>query len=49
VLDPVYGGKAFHGLLRELADGRFADARNILFIHTGGIFGLPPYADALPV
>jgi D-cysteine desulfhydrase len=49
VLDPVYGGKAFHGLLRELADGRFADARNILFIHTGGIFGLPPYADALPL
>jgi D-cysteine desulfhydrase len=48
VLDPVYGGKAFHGLLRELADGRFADARNILFIHTGGIFGLQPYADSLP-
>jgi D-cysteine desulfhydrase len=49
VLDPVYGGKAFHGLLRELADGRFAGARNILFIHTGGIFGLSPYADALPL
>lgn len=49
VLDPVYGGKAFHGLLQELAVGRFADARNILFIHTGGIFGLAPYADALPL
>ena len=42
ILDPVYTGKAFHGLLQELADGRFADCRDIVFIHTGGIFGLFP-------
>ena len=47
LLEPVYSGKAFRGLTREL-DGRFADAQNILFIHTGGIFGLSAYASDLP-
>jgi D-cysteine desulfhydrase len=45
LLDPTYTGKAFFGLLAELQKGRFAPARageecNILFIHTGGLFGL---------
>lgn len=40
VLDPVYTGKAFYGLLRELEAGRFDDCRDIVFVHTGGIFGL---------
>jgi D-cysteine desulfhydrase len=40
VLDPVYTGKAFYGLLQELAAGRFDDCDDIVFIHTGGIFGL---------
>ncbi|GAB3276424.1 1-aminocyclopropane-1-carboxylate deaminase/D-cysteine desulfhydrase [Parahaliea aestuarii] len=40
VLDPVYTGKAFYGMLRELERGRFADCRDIVFVHTGGIFGL---------
>ena len=44
VFDPVYSGKAFHGLLREIAAGRFASAQDIVFIHTGGIFGVFPYA-----
>src|SRR5690606_5091416 len=39
VLDPVYTGKAFHGLLREIGKGTFEKARNVIFIHTGGIFG----------
>lgn len=43
VLDPVYSGKAFDGLLQEIANGRFADANDIVFIHTGGVFGLFPY------
>jgi len=43
VLDPVYTGKAFHGMLHELAAGRFAGASDIVFIHTGGIFGLFPH------
>ena len=38
--DPVYTGKAFHGLLSEIERGRFKGARNIIFLHTGGVFGL---------
>jgi D-cysteine desulfhydrase len=49
VFDPVYTGKAFHGLRRELATGRFADAKNLLFVHTGGVYGLFPHAEALPL
>lgn len=40
VLDPVYTGKAFYGMLRELEVGRFDDCRDLVFVHTGGIFGL---------
>jgi D-cysteine desulfhydrase len=46
-LDPVYSGKAMKGLLAELAGGRLAGKRRILFVHTGGIFGLFPKADEL--
>lgn len=42
VLDPVYTGKAFRGLLAELEAGRFEGCRDIVFVHTGGIFGLFP-------
>ncbi len=42
VLDPVYTGKAFAGMLKELADGRFEGVRDIVFIHTGGVFGVFP-------
>ncbi len=42
VLDPVYTGKAFHGMLEEIRRGRFAGRRDIIFVHTGGIFGLFP-------
>jgi D-cysteine desulfhydrase len=45
ILDPVYTGKAFYGMISELQRGRFANARDIVFIHTGGIFGLQPYAE----
>ena len=40
ILDPVYSGKAFHGLLQEIRAGQFDDASDIVFIHTGGLFGL---------
>jgi D-cysteine desulfhydrase len=40
ILDPVYTGKAFYGMLEELKRGRFDDSSDIVFIHTGGIFGL---------
>ncbi|MFV8817218.1 1-aminocyclopropane-1-carboxylate deaminase/D-cysteine desulfhydrase [Haliea sp. E17] len=42
VLDPVYTGKAFAGMVEEIAAGRFAGVRDIVFVHTGGIFGLFP-------
>ena len=42
VLDPVYTGKAFAGMLAEIAAGRFDGCRDIVFVHTGGIFGLFP-------
>ena len=40
ILDPVYSGKAFHGMLREIEAGMFRGAEDIVFIHTGGLFGL---------
>jgi len=40
VLDPVYTGKAFHGMLMELRGGKFSDAEDIVFVHTGGVYGL---------
>lgn len=45
VLDPVYTGKAYVGMMTELArnPGCFGD--RIVFVHTGGLFGLFPIAD----
>ncbi|WP_372862150.1 1-aminocyclopropane-1-carboxylate deaminase/D-cysteine desulfhydrase [Spongiibacter sp.] len=43
VLDPVYTGKAFHAMLCERERGRFGDDGDIVFVHTGGIFGLFPH------
>jgi D-cysteine desulfhydrase len=40
VLDPVYTGKAFHGLLTEIERGRFGRGETVVFLHTGGIHGL---------
>jgi D-cysteine desulfhydrase len=45
VLDPVYTGKAFMGMVEELQAGRFSDADDIVFIHTGGQLGLFPYRE----
>ena len=43
-LDPVYTGKAFHGLIHEVEAGRIPRGSRVLFVHTGGIFGLFPKA-----
>lgn len=43
VLDPVYSGKAFDGLVKEIRLGRFQGDSDIVFVHTGGIFGVFPY------
>lgn len=46
ILDPVYTGKAMYGLYNELKEnGAFKKGTNILFIHTGGMFGLFPVSE----
>lgn len=40
ILDPVYTGKAMHGLIQEIKRGRLGKGQRALFVHTGGIFGL---------
>ena len=46
LLDPVYGGKAFAGLVQAARSGRHAPGENILFIMTGGLPGLFAYRSA---
>lgn len=47
VLDPVYTGKAFDAMLQQIRDGRFSRMSEIVFIHTGGIYGLFPQKNQL--
>ena len=47
VLDPVYTGKGFYGMLEQIKQGRFDDSDDIVFVHTGGIFGLFPQRQQL--
>ena len=42
ILDPVYTGKAMYGLVDQLKKERFSKEDKILFLHTGGGFGLFP-------
>ncbi|MEH6583606.1 MAG: D-cysteine desulfhydrase family protein [Halioglobus sp.] len=42
VLDPVYTGKAFAGMLQEISAGRFSGCEDIVFLHTGGLYGVFP-------
>jgi len=44
VLDPVYTAKAFLGL-EDLIKKKKLRYKNVLFIHTGGIFGVFPMAE----
>jgi len=46
LIDPVYGGKAFAGLLAELRDGRLRAGGHVLFLMTGGSPGLFAYRSA---
>ena len=52
LLDPVYSGKGFSGLIDLVRKGHFKKGENVVFLHTGGsvslfaypnIFGLPGY------
>ena len=47
LLDPVYTGRAFGGLLTLLREGRWERGQRVLFWHTGGIAGLFAFAREL--
>ncbi len=47
LIDPVYGGKAFAGLLSDIEGDVIQPGSNVLFLMTGGSPGLYAYADAL--
>ena len=40
LLDPVYTGKAFVGMCDRLRNDPGALGRRVLFLHTGGLFGV---------
>ncbi len=42
ILDPVYTGKAFYGLVQEAKNDAARFGKRVVFIHTGGLFGLFP-------
>jgi L-cysteate sulfo-lyase len=47
LFDPVYSGKALAGLIDLVTRGQFGDAKNIVFLHTGGSAALFAYAGEL--
>lgn len=47
VLDPVYTGKAFAGLIALARSGRFNNDQSLLFVHTGGVPGLFGYPESV--
>jgi len=47
LLDPVYTGKAFYGMSQELQRNPEVFGDRIVFVHTGGLFGLFPMADQI--
>ena len=41
LLDPVYTGKAFYGMCEDIKKGKYSQQEgDIVFLHTGGLFGL---------
>ncbi len=47
ILDPVYTGKAMFGLLDQIRKKQVGESESILFLHSGGVFGLFAYKDVL--
>ena len=45
LLDPVYTGKSFSGLIGLIRQGRFKKGQNIVFVHTGGSPALYHYQE----
>jgi len=48
LLDPVYSGKGFAGLIDLIQKNHFKDSDKVLFIHTGGAAALHGYEWAFP-
>jgi len=47
LLDPVYTGRAFGGLIDLIRWGAFTHSQRVLFWHTGGTAALPAFANQL--
>ena len=47
ILDPVYSGKVFSGLLDHANAGRWSDGQRIVFLHSGGVPALFAYHDQI--
>lgn len=47
LLDPVYTGKAFLGMMKEIKKDPTRFGSDIVFLHSGGAFGLFPFADRI--
>ncbi len=47
LLDPVYSGKGFAGMVQMIRDGFFKKGDNVVFLHTGGSAALFAYQDVL--
>lgn len=45
ILDPVYTGKAMSAMLDMVTSGKLDDARDVIFLHTGGAPAIHPYAE----
>lgn len=45
LLDPVYSGKGFSGLVDLIRKGHFKKGENVVFLHTGGSISLFGYPD----
>lgn len=45
LLDPIYTGKAFAGLLADVRSGRFGSDEVVIYLHTGGLPALFAYAE----
>lgn len=44
LLDPVYSGKAFSGMVDHIRSGEWKSGQNLVFVHTGGTPALFAYA-----
>jgi len=47
ILDPVYTNKTLFGLCGEIEKGNIPKNSRLLFIHTGGIFGLSAFGETM--